>query len=68
MTSTAGDSLFSEAEQPTRDHGCGVLLIMNEMQFLPKDHFTALIIDLPEVSQLNPPIMVTNADLARPTA
>ncbi len=56
-------SLFNETGQLARNHGCGVLLTVDEMQFLPKDHFTALIMGLHEVSQLNLPIMVAGAGL-----
>ena len=49
--------------QLARGHDCGVLLTVDEMQFLPKDHFTALIMGLHEVSQLNLPIMVAGAGL-----
>lgn len=56
-------SLFNETGQLARDHDCGVLLTVDEMQFLPKDHFTALIMGLHEVSQLNLPIMVAGAGL-----
>ena len=40
-----------------------MLLTVDEMQFLPKDHFTALIMGLHEVSQLNLPIVVAGAGL-----
>jgi hypothetical protein len=56
-------SLFNETGQFAHNHGCGVLLTVDEMQFLPKDHFTALIMGLHEVSQLNLPIVVAGAGL-----
>ncbi len=56
-------SLFNETGQLARGHDCGVLLTVDEMQFLPRDHFTAFIMGLHEVSQLNLPIMVAGAGL-----
>ena len=56
-------TLFNETGKLARDHGGGVLLTVDEMQFLPKDHFTALIMGLHEVSQLNLPILVAGAGL-----
>ncbi len=56
-------SLFNETGQLAQNHGGGVLLTVDEMQFLPRDHFTALIMGLHEVSQLNLPIVVAGAGL-----
>ena len=56
-------SLFNETGRFAQQHECGVLLTIDEMQFLLKEQFTALIMGLHEVSQLNLPIMVAGAGL-----
>ena len=55
--------LFNETGQFAREHETGVLLTVDEMQYLDKDRFTALIMGLHQVSQLNLPIMVVGAGL-----
>lgn len=55
--------LFVATGQLARTRGCGVLLTIDEMQFLTKQHLTDLIMGLHEVSQQGMPLIVAGAGL-----
>lgn len=56
-------SLFAEIGELARDRRTGVSLTVDEMQFLPKEQFTALIMGLHEISQRGLPLLVAGAGL-----
>lgn len=55
--------LFVEVGEVARDHGCGVLLTLDELQYVPLDTLAALVQGLHRASQLALPILVAGAGL-----
>lgn len=56
-------AMFRELGETAKQHGAGVLLTIDEVQYLPRSDFAALIVALHRISQLNLPILVTGAGL-----
>lgn len=55
--------LLAETGELARDRGVGVALTVDEMQFLSREDFTALIMGLHEISQRCLPLLVAGAGL-----
>ena len=55
--------LLREVALHARDRGKGVVLTIDEIQHLPKEHLRPLIIGLHEISQLTLPLLVAGAGL-----
>lgn len=55
--------LFTEVGELARDRGVGVLFTLDEMQYLRKQHLTALIVGLHSISQEQLPFVVVGAGL-----
>ena len=55
--------LLREVAQHARDRRKGVLLTIDEIQHLPKDHLRPLVVGLHEISQLDLPLLVVGAGL-----
>ncbi len=56
-------ALFAEVGETARDAGVGVLLTIDEIQYLGRAELSALIIGLHRVSQLSLPLLVAGAGL-----
>ncbi|MCA1693494.1 MAG: ATP-binding protein [Actinobacteria bacterium] len=56
-------ALFAEVGETARDAGIGVLLTIDEIQYLGRAELSALIIGLHRVSQLSLPLLVAGAGL-----
>jgi hypothetical protein len=55
--------LFQEVGQVAADHGCGVLLTIDELQYVPRTVLAALIVGLHRANQLNLPLVLAGAGL-----
>ena len=55
--------LFMEVGSAARDRGVGVLIAIDEVQYLPREHLGALMVGLHRVSQERAPIVVAAAGL-----
>lgn len=55
--------LFRELGETARDAGTGVLLTIDELQYLPRAQLAALIVGLHRISQLALPVLVAGAGL-----
>lgn len=55
--------LFTELGETARDGGTGVLLTIDELHYLPRNEFAALIVGLHRISQLALPVLVAGAGL-----
>ncbi len=55
--------LFTELGETARDGRTGVLLTVDEIQYLPRTEFAALIVGLHRISQLALPVLVAGAGL-----
>ncbi len=55
--------LFTEVGDAARDRGAGVLITIDELQYLPREHLGALMVGLHRVSQEQAPILVAAAGL-----
>ena len=55
--------LLAEVGETAREAGAGVLLTIDEIQYLPKHELAALIVGLHRVSQLGLPLLVAGAGL-----
>ena len=55
--------LFLEIGMAAKDRGAGVLLTIDELQFLARDHLAALMVGLHRISQEQLPVLVAGAGL-----
>ncbi|TPW16293.1 MAG: AAA ATPase [Acidimicrobiaceae bacterium] len=55
--------LFTELGETARAAGVGVLITIDEIQYLPRAELSALIVGLHRISQLGLPVLVTGAGL-----
>jgi len=55
--------LFVEVGEVARDHDCGVLITIDELQYVPLDVLAALVVGLHRANQLGLPLMIAGAGL-----
>ncbi len=56
-------AIFTELGESAKAGGCGVLITIDEIQYLPRNELAALIVGLHRVSQLGLPLLVAGAGL-----
>ncbi len=55
--------LFVEVGQVAREHGCGVLLTIDELHYVPRKVLSALVLGLHRANQLALPVIIAGAGL-----